>query len=144
MPPLSGRGKMETDKLYGFAARHGVTVDRYPLKENLSFSVSYNDSRYIAINRELSGNREKVCLAHELGHCVTGSFYNIYAPLDVRGKHERRADCWAIKKLVPEYRFNQAVKHGIDRIYELSEYFGVTPDFMKKAVEYYKTRQMNN
>jgi len=42
-------------------------------------------------------------LAHELGHCECGAFYNRYSPFDLVGKHERRADCWA-KKTPPEGR----------------------------------------
>ena len=44
---------------------------------------------------------EATSLGHELGHCETGSFYNPFAALDVRQKHENRADKWAIQHLVP-------------------------------------------
>lgn len=129
---------MEINKLYSIAARQNVTVDRFSMRENASASVAAGDRLFIAIDPAISGKCEKVCLAHELGHCVTGSFYNLYSPLDIRGKHEQRANRWAIKKLVPKYRYEKAIKHGIDTIYGLAEYFEVTPDFMQKAVDYYK------
>ncbi len=129
---------METIKLYRLAEKHGVKVDRFNVKSNSSVSVKYGKNLFIAVDNDLSGAKEKVCLAHELGHCETGSFYNIYSPLDIRGKHEARADKWAIKKLVPKNRFSAALKSGYDNVYSLAEYFGVTADFMQKAVDYYK------
>ena len=36
-------------------------------------------------------------LAHELGHCCTGSFYNQWATADCRRRHENVADKWAIQ-----------------------------------------------
>lgn len=129
---------METTKLYEIAERDGITVDRFNLSKNRSVSVKCEDSMYVAIDNNMTRAEEKVCLAHELGHCETFSFYNIYSPLDIRGKHENRANCWAIKKLIPKYQYKKALKSGYDNVYSLAEYFGVTTDFMLKAVEYYK------
>ena len=81
---------------------------------------------------------EKVKLAHELGHCETGSFYNRWAMLDVRQKHENRADKWAIRKLVPESDLDRALRDGHTELWDLAEQFGVTEDFMQKAVWYYR------
>lgn len=82
---------------------------------------------------------ERVHLAHELGHCVTGSFYSIYSKLDVREKHEVRADRWAIRQLMPVDEFIFVVtQKGITTPWEIAEYFGVTEDFVHKATDYYK------
>ena len=75
-------------------------------------------------------------LAHELGHCETGAFYNEYSKFDIRAKHERRANKWAIKKLIPEDELKEACTFCYNR-YELAEHFGVTEDFMQKALDYY-------
>lgn len=128
---------METTKLYRIAEKQGITVERYPLECNGSVSVKSGDNLYVALDENISGAKERVCLAHELGHCQTFSFYNVYSPFDIREKHERRANCWAIKQLVPRTRLKQAVKLGYDNIYSLAEYFNVTADFMQKAVDYY-------
>ncbi|MCI7650223.1 MAG: hypothetical protein SO436_09695 [Oscillospiraceae bacterium] len=55
-------------------------------------------------------------MAHELGHCITGSFYNVYAVCDLRAKHERRADKWAIKKLVPRDKLKNAINSGFSEV----------------------------
>ena len=83
------------------------------------------------------GVREKVHLAHELGHCATGSFYNIYAKVDHRQRHENRADKWAIRHLVPVQALDDAVADGCTELWALAERFGVTESFMRKAVCYY-------
>lgn len=137
MPTLLRRERMETNRLYCIAEKRGVTVDRFDVRENKSVSVKSGDKLYVGLDNRLSGASEKVCLAHELGHCLTYSFYNIYSPFDIREKHEKRADKWAIHRLVPETRYKKAVKNGYDTVFSLAEYFGVTAEFMEKAVKLY-------
>lgn len=128
---------MSITELYRIAERDGITVDRFSLRLNKSVSVCTEGGLFVGLDGEIGGADEKVCLAHELGHCETMSFYNLYSPLDVRGKHERRANVWAIKKLIPKSKYFWALRHGYDDIYSLAEYFGVTPEFVKKTAEYY-------
>jgi len=129
---------MTTNELYDLAQVDNIPIYSYDLKGIESLSLPLKNKCFIAIDPMLikSYSDEKVKLAHELGHCETGSFYNEYTSLDIRGKHERRADCWAIKKLIPKEELEKAYKNCRNR-YELSEYFGVTEDFMQKALEYY-------
>ena len=128
---------METNRLYCIAEKRGVMVDRFDVSRNKSVSVKWGDKLYVGLDRGLSGANEKVCLAHELGHCMTCSFYNVYSPFDIREKHEKRADKWAIQRLVPESRYKKAVRNGYDNLFSLAEYFGVTAEFMEKAVRLY-------
>lgn len=130
---------METNRLYRIADKSGIEVDRLSLPLNKSVSVNSQGNLFVALDNKLTGAEERVCLAHELGHCETMSFYNVYSPCDVRGKHERRADLWAIKKLIPHSQLQSALKRGYSDIYSLAEYFNVTTDFMQKAVEFYRT-----
>ena len=111
------------------------------MPENGSMSIFAEDgSCYIGMDEAIqdSGVQEIVHLAHELGHCATGSFYNRYSPFDLREKHERKADAWAIRRLVPEEDLMEAVGAGITELWELADLFDVTPEFMHKAVRYYQ------
>ena len=83
---------------------------------------------------------EKVKLAHELGHCETGAFYNRYAARDIRQKYENQANKWAYKKLVPQDELVEACLQGYREPWELAEYFGVTEDFLRGALKYYQER----
>lgn len=88
--------------------------------------------------RITSAADEKTKLAHELGHCITGAFYSIDFPFDIRQRHENRADKWAIKRLVPEKELEKAVADGYTEIWALADFFGVTEDLMSRAVSWYK------
>lgn len=139
MPGICKSERMKTNDLYQIAERSGITVDRFPLPENRSISVKSGGNLYVAVDDHVTNAEERVCLAHELGHCETMSFYNVYSPLDIREKHELRANRWAIGKLIPKSAYLRALKNGYDNLYSLAEYFSVTEEFMKKAVEYYRT-----
>lgn len=80
---------------------------------------------------------EKMKLAHEMGHCCTGSFYNQHTACDIRQKHENRANKWAIKRLVPKSALDNAVADGYTDVPSLAEHFDVTEEFMKLAICWY-------
>lgn len=131
---------MDISALYALAKQQNIEVLSYPMPHNGSMSVM-TDSGACCIGMDASvqdgGIRERVHLAHELGHCATGSFYNIYAAIDHRQRHENRADKWAIRKLVPVDALDDAVAEGCTELWALAERFGVTEQFMRKAVCYY-------
>ena len=125
--------------LYAYAERRNIDVDWPPRRRATSLSVPLGDRYAIALDPWKLGSlaQETVCLAHELGHCETGSFYNQYAALDVRQRHENRADKWAIQHLIPVEELDEAVAEGCEDIPALSEHFCVTEDLMRKAVCWY-------
>lgn len=131
---------MELSELYRLAEQQNIPVLPYPLKENES--VSYmSDTGYCYIGMDPyildNGFQEKTHLVHELGHCITGSFYNKYAAIDNRMRHENQADKWAILNLIPVEALDDAIAQGCTEIWELAERFDVSEDFMRKAICYY-------
>ena len=131
---------MEIPVLYGLAQQQNIPVYRFPLPKTGSMSLMDEQGRCcIGMDEGVrdGGAQERVHLSHELGHCVTGSFYNIYAAIDSRQRHENRADKWAIQALIPVEALDDAIAGGCTELWELAERFGVTEDFMRKAVCYY-------
>ncbi|XCH79016.1 MAG: ImmA/IrrE family metallo-endopeptidase [Candidatus Dehalobacter alkaniphilus] len=128
-------------ELYNLAEESGIDVDYFPMREIVS--VSFPEG-WIAmdVDKLSSSLEEKIHLAHELGHIQTGSFYNIYSPLDCRAKHENRANKWAIKKLIPKDELDDAVRSGFLEVWELAEYFDVTYSFMEQAMRYYQQQDL--
>ena len=120
------------DDLYGIAERRGHVVVCESLTETPSFSLQTNKRCYIAIDQRLNVQQEREALAHELGHCEYGGFYNRYSKYDIRAKAERRADKWAFARLVPYGRLMQAVRHGVTDVWELAELFDVSCEFMHR------------
>ena len=119
--------------MYQLAEESGILVVHIPLPLCQSMSLQENGTCYIGLDN-LPVEQERVHLAHELGHCLTGSFYNRYSTHDIRGRHEYRADKWAIHRLIPRSELEQAVTKGVCESWELAEHFSVTEDLIQKAL----------
>lgn len=130
-------------ELYEYAEQQGYDVYWYNLDcdglESISVMRVSDCKCFIAIDpfTLLSDADELVKGLHEIGHCDTGSFYNEYAACDIRKKHENRADKRAIELRLSADDLDQAVADGHTDLWDLAEYFGVTEDFMRKAVCWY-------
>ena len=128
---------MQLRNLYEFARQQNIAVIGYPMPENGSMSVMLDDGRcFVGMDDSVrdGGVQERVHLSHELGHCATGSFYNIYAAVDHRQRHENRANKWAIQALLPVEALDDAIAEGCTEVWELAERFQVTEEFIRKAV----------
>lgn len=80
---------------------------------------------------------ELVAVAHEGGHISTGATHRVNSPWDLVEKHEHKADKWAITRLIDQEALDDAVAAGNTELWQLAEHFGVTEEFMKKAVCWY-------
>ena len=131
---------MELKNLYAFARQQNIEVFPYPLPKTGSLSFMEDTGEcYIGMDDSVRDGdvQERVHLGHELGHCVTGSFYNIHAAVDCRRRHENKADKWAVQTLIPVEELDDAIAEGCTEVWELAERFGVTEEFIRKTVCYY-------
>ena len=131
---------MQIPNLYEFAKQQNIEVMSFDLPENGSMSVMLEDGRcFVGVDDSVrdGGVQERVHLSHELGHCATGSFYNIHAAVDHRQRHENRANKWAIQALIPVEELDNAIAEGCTEVWELAERFQVTEEFIRKAVCFY-------
>ena len=128
---------MEIRNLYDFARQQNIEVLNFSLPQTESMSVMLENGQcFIGMDDSVrdGGVRERVHFSHELGHCVTGSFYNIHAAVDDRQRHENRANKWAIQALIPVEELDIAIAEGCTEVWELAERFQVTEEFVRKAV----------
>lgn len=131
---------MKVLDLYKLAEQRNIAVIETSLPETGSLSIMTDDGAcYIGIDQSvMDGDAlELVHLGHEIGHCETGSFYSIHTAVDSRQRHENKADKWAVNKLIPVDDLDNAVAEGCTELWELAERFGVTEQFMRKAICYY-------
>ena len=131
-------------RLYGVAEQAKIVVDRFDLPQNASLSVMDDSGRcYIAIDPvAVADTADETCkLAHELGHCMTGSFHTRSSPCDLVARHEVRADRWAIRWLLPRHQLEQAFRLGIVEPWQLAEHFSLPEAFIRKAIEYYRSQR---
>lgn len=117
--------------LYQEAEDNGIEVYTIPLGVE-SCAIEEDGQRFIGLDTHITHEAEH--LAHELGHCLYGGFYNRYSPFDVKEKAERRADKWAFRKLCPLSDLKQAKGN----LWDTAEALGVSVEFLTKAVNFYK------
>lgn len=129
---------MYNDDLYEYAESKNITVDFRSIPKNKSFSVRMDFGDFIVIDEKAMENsaEERTLAAHELGHCETGAFYVLDAPLSFRSKAEEQATRWAVKKLINKQEMKSLLKQGYEK-WDLAEYFNVTEDFIEKAYRLY-------
>jgi hypothetical protein len=130
---------MEIQALYDLARQQNIEVLSFDLPQTGSMSVMEEGRCFIGMDASVKDGaaRERVHLSHEMGHCITGSFYNRYAAVDCRRRHENRANKWAVQTLIPVEALDDAIADGCTEVWELAERFQVTEDFVRKAVCYY-------
>lgn len=127
--------------LMKIAAENDIPIINMKMNGNEeAISQSLDGCCIIAIdNRKVKSSADyKVKSAHELGHCLTDSFYNERCPVTPRGRCERRADIWAILHTVPRRKLMSALRDGNTEVWQLAEHFNVTEQFMIKALRYYE------
>lgn len=124
-------------KLYRAADGLGLQVCYLPLSRLTAISTP---DGYIGLDpdKQESQATELVRLAHEMGHCMTGSFYTMDSDLCQRRRCEERADRWAIRRLVPLEELRRAMERGSLRPDELAEQFDVPEEFIRKCISYYR------
>ena len=125
---------MELHELYDIADENHIDVEYFPLQQLISLSTP--DAIAINVDKIETESAEKFVLGHELGHCMTGSFYRINS-LETRDRMETRANRWAIRNLLPWPELQEAIGAGIAEPWELAEYFNLPEPFIKDAIEYY-------
>lgn len=125
---------MTTQDLYDFAAQKCIDVMKIDCTQSGSVSlITDTGCCYVGLDKNANGIQEKVMLAHEIGHCQTGAFYNRYSKLNIISKLEYKADKWAIKKLLPEKDLERALVNGYTEVWQLAEYFEISEELIKKA-----------
>lgn len=117
----------------------GITIEYCNIPLNESLSVQDRNGDFVLLDYSLrkSDAKRRVHLGHEIGHSIKGAYYNPYAAFDIRQKHEHTADKWAINEIIPADKLDEAVADGHTEIWDLAEQFGVTEEFMRKAVCWY-------
>lgn len=131
---------MRAKILYDIAERDGITIDNFAMQSMKSQSHLLDGECYIALDyaRFADEADELIHLAHELGHCEKGAFYNRYSKLDLKSRHERRAWTWAIKQLLPVDSLHQTIHEGNSEPWQLAEYFDYPQWFVEMALDYYR------
>jgi len=131
---------MTIQSLYALAKQQNIEVIPFPMPDNGSMSIMLDNGKcFIGMDASVRDGdvQERVHLGHEMGHCLTGSFYSIHTAIDCRQRHENKADKWAVQQLIPVDALDDAIADGCTEVWELADRFGVTEEFIRKAVCWY-------
>ncbi|MBR1709261.1 MAG: ImmA/IrrE family metallo-endopeptidase [Clostridia bacterium] len=130
---------MSTEELIALAVKRGIIVDYFRISGR-ALALDLDGTYYIALNPELKDPELKEALAHELGHCFTRGFYSIRTPFAVRDWIEETAKRWAYKMLLPLDKVQELIKNGHDCYWRIAYEMELTEDFVKNAIEYYRSQ----
>lgn len=128
---------MTYDDVLKEADNTGLIVKEKPLKS--SDGRIYNNR--VAIRRTIPTSVEKSCvLAEEIGHYRT-SYGDITRLKSVSDrKQERRARLYGYNLKIGLMGLIRAYKHGCHSLYEAAEYLDVTEEYLKEAIDCYKSK----
>lgn len=124
--------------LYEYAEENNIAIECVDLPINKALSIQIEQADYIGIDKNVAADsaEERTLLAHELGHCATGAFYDTNAPKISRSRQERRAIKWALLRYVPKSELLRLIREKYHND-EIADIFGVTEEFLSKAYTYY-------
>lgn len=131
---------MKIEDLYEIAEQEDIDIYATSLPLNQSISIMDENLKcYIGIDYDQIKNNadKKRKLAHEIGHCIRGAFYNRHSTFDLISKHEYAADKWACQNLLPKEEMLEAFQQGYVEIWQIAEYFDVPEELVKKAMWIY-------
>ena len=128
---------MNYDDTLKMADNLGLVVREKPLKS--SDGRIYNNR--VAIRRTIPTSVEKSCvLAEEIGHYRTG-YGDITRLKSVSDrKQEYRARLYGYNLKIGLMGLIRAHKHGCHSLYEAAEYLDVTEEYLKEAIDCYKSK----
>lgn len=129
-----------SEELLAVAERNAVKIDRFPMPTVRACELQIGNKSFLNLDPSLSPADALYALAHGLGHLVTGEMYNPYSVYDNYGKHERRADEWAIQKVFSKSKIKKAIRTGCTEPWQIAEEFGTSVEFADKALRFYAGR----
>lgn len=129
----------EYEKLLTNADDNNVDVyDNYNFR-NTRFKGLYCNGT-VAISDELTRSEKSCILAEELGHHYTSSGNILDMSVTANRKQEYHARFWAYNRLVGLQGIIACYKANYLAINEMAEYLDVTEEFLKEALECYRSK----
>lgn len=113
-----------------------LKVVELPMSKNIKGLYADN---VIAINKNIDTYVEKVCvLAEELGHYYTSAGDILDQSKIENRKQEKRAQRWAVDRLIKVEDFIDAFNAGVQNRTELAEFLDVSEKFIEIALDHFQ------
>lgn len=118
---------------------NGINIFPFGISDVKAVTIEV-DNRYgiFVSHNEISNTDEEFCvLAHEYGHCKSGTTHKLNSSFSLICQHEYRADRQSIIELLPVSKIREAVRKGSQTLYEIAEYVDMPESFVSKAIQHY-------
>lgn len=125
--------------MYDHLVKQGVYLFTWDLgdKKATTLEMGGDYAIFVDFDNIETLREETVVVYHEAGHIMTGATHKVSSPYDLVEKHEVKAWKYAVTHLISAEELDRAVADGHTELDDLADHFGVTADFMRKAVCYY-------
>ena len=116
-------------------------VDIIPYLNAPSEGTTIRDEDYYAIFLDITKLRSikvynGVCL-HEVGHVATGALHKVDSPYETVERSEYRANRWGFENYLKVEEFKEAFVAGYTELWQLSDYFDLPEETIRKALSYW-------
>ena len=128
---------MNYEQLLTAADQEGLLVKEQPLTEHDGLIRG----RRVAIRQKIDTQKEKSCvLAEELGHYYTSSGDILDQSKVENRKQEYRARLYGYNLKIGLTGLIRAYESGCKNLYEMAEYLDATEEYLKEAIDCYKSK----
>ena len=128
---------MNYEQLLTAADQEGLLVKEQPLTEHDGLIRG----RRVAIRQKIDTQKEKSCvLAEELGHYYTSSGDILDQSKVENRKQEYRARLYGYNLKIGLTGLIRAYESGCKYLYEMAEYLDATEEYLKEAIDCYKSK----
>lgn len=123
------------DKNIELFTRRMKSCDAATIEANKAYGIIIDQT-------QLKGqNDEFMALAHEYGHCESGTTHKLYSDFQLIGQHENRANRTAVYEFLPVEKIKDAFKHKYFEYWEIAEYLDMPEPFIIMAIEIYRVEE---
>lgn len=131
---------MDLSKIYNKIEADNIKVFPFGVDGIKAVTIETDNKYGIFVNSKEIRNlsEEFSVLAHEYGHCASGSTHALYSPYDLICRHEYRADRQSVLEFLPIELIEEAINKGCIHTHEFAEYLDMPEDFVRLAFKHYK------
>lgn len=118
---------------------NGINIFPFGISDVKAVTIEVDNRYGIFVNHnEISNTDEEFCvLAHEYGHCKSGTTHKLNSSFSLICQHEYRADRQSIIDLLPVSKIQEAIQNGSQTLYEIADFVDMPEVFVSKAIQHY-------
>lgn len=129
-----------TSDFYEYCKNNDVDVISFNRLPADAATIRYHGYYSVGLNfcRMLTVRQVRTAMMHESGHLRTGALHKVNSPFQIMEQSEHRADADSFRRYLPAEEIRAAIKQGYTEPWQLSEYFDLDEEYIKKALRYWR------